>query len=200
MIATGAPPTGKGRGRHHHPYCLHIDGLQNGAYGSFSFLVGFPLSDQHDLYAGNLCLHAGSHYSLQPWLERYAKQSAAYAVSDASGRLTTSTPAAAAGSQRHLLTPAQREEEAARLAGRRQLARHADKPVLDEPVQVQLSSGDVVVALHKVAHFGGPNTHSREVRKMIYFRVSHRQHSSLRYEALQEDKLWLEYEGLHDLL
>ena len=119
---------------------------------------------------------------------------------DASGRLTTSTPAAAAGSQRHLLTPAQREEEAARLAGRRQLARHADKPVLDEPVQVQLSPGDVVVALHKVAHFGGPNTHSREVRKMIYFRVSHRQHASLRYEALQEGKLWIEYEGLHDLL
>ena len=162
--------------------------------------VGFPLSDQQDLYAGNLCLHAGSHYSLQPWLERYAKQSAAYAVSDASGRLTTSTPAAAAGSQRHLLTPAQREEEAARLAGRRQLARHADKPVLDEPVQVQLSPGDVVVALHKVAHFGGPNTHSREVRKMIYFRVSHRQHASLRYEALQEGKVWIEYEGLHDLL
>lgn len=177
----------------------HIDGLQNGAYGSFSFLVGFPLSDQQDLYAGNLCLHPGSHYHLQPWLENYAKHSAAYAVSDVSGRLTTST-AAAAGSQRHLLSPAQREEEAARLAGRRQLARHADKPVLDEPVQVQLSPGDVVVALHKVAHFGGPNYHSRDVRKMIYFRVSHRQHASLRYDALSEGQLWIEYEGLHDLL
>jgi hypothetical protein len=184
----------------------HIDGLQNGAYGSFSFLVGFPLSDQQDTFAGNLCLHAGSHYALQPWLKDYAMQSAAYEVSPAASAAvssalgSTASSVAVSGSQRHLLTPAQREEESARLAGRRRLANARNSPVLDEPVQVQISPGDVVVALHKVAHFGGPNYRCKDVRKMVYFRVSHRNHANLRYDALEPGQIWVEYEGLHDLL
>lgn len=178
----------------------HIDGLQNGAYGSFSFLVGFPLSEQQELFSGNLCLHPGSHYSLQPWLKEYAMFSAANEVLTSASSVSATSSAAIAGSQRHLLTPSQREEEASRLAGRRQLANRRNNPILDEPVQVQVSPGDVVIALHKVAHLGGPNYRCKDVRKMVYFRVSHRQHATLRYEALEEGKIWIEYEGLHDLL
>jgi len=140
----------------------HLDGLERGQYGSFSFLVGFALSDQNSDYSGNLCLHPGSHYQLQPWLKEYALRSAACTNAE-----------------------------------ERQHVKQLPKPDLGEPVQVQISAGDVVIAMHKVAHRGGPNF-SNDVRKMVYFRVSHRRHEELRYQAL--DDIWIEYEGLHDLL
>lgn len=168
----------------------HIDGLQRGEYGSFSFLIGFPLNDQQTDFSGNFCLHPGSHYTLQSWLKDYAMQSAALmaaATKDTNNRPSSHDPRALV---------AQREEELEIQAAKRALERQPH-PDLGEPVQVQLSAGDVVIALHKVAHRGGPN-YSDQVRKMIYFRVSHREHSRLRYQAL--DDIWIEYEGLQDLL
>jgi hypothetical protein len=51
----------------------HIDGLGRGAWGTFSLLVGIPLSTQYEEYSGNLCLHSGSHYTLQPYMKEYAR-------------------------------------------------------------------------------------------------------------------------------
>lgn len=157
MPRIGASSSGKVGGS-----SWHVDGLDRGKYGSFSLLVGFPLNDQADAFSGNLCLHAGSHHTLQPYLKNYAMQA-----------LVTESDAERA--QVHRLP----------------------RPDLGEPVQVRLNAGDVVIALHKVAHLGGPN-YSQEVRKMIYMRVSHAKHAELRVDAL--DDLWIEYEGLHDLV
>ena len=70
-------------------------------------------------------------------------------------------------------------------------------PTAGEPVQVQMSTGDVVFALHRTAHRGGPN-YSTEVRRMVYFRVSHADHGRLRTQALED--LWAEFEGMKDVL
>ncbi len=152
----------------------HIDGLERGQYGSFSFLVGFALNDQPEEFSGNLCLHPGSHHALQPYLHAYALQSLAQVQAQAQARSSRSSSEDGRG-------------QAARLP----------KPDLGEPVQVCLQAGDAVIALHKVAHRGGPN-YSREVRRMLYFRVSHRRHAELRVRGLED--VWLEYEGLHDLV
>lgn len=140
----------------------HVDGLDRGKYGSFSFLIGFAINDQCGEYSGNLCLHPGSHYGLIPYLREYA----------------------------HLCAGAESFDE-------RVIISKLPRPKLEEPVQVKVNAGDVVIALHKVAHFGGPN-YSPYIRKMCYFRVSHRQHDTLRYDSF--DNIWIEYEGMHDIL
>lgn len=66
---------------------------------------------------------------------------------------------------------------------------------LGEPIQVKLHAGDVVIAIHKLAHRGGPN-YSFDIRKMVYFRIQHKNHSQLISHAL--DNLWIEFEGLSD--
>jgi hypothetical protein len=141
----------------------HVDGLGRGYWGTFSLLIGIPLSDQFEEYSGNLCLHDGSHVLLQPYMREYAaKWNSAESF----------------------------DEKFA-------LQRSVKKPLLEEPTQVIASRGDVVIALHKVAHLGGPN-YSNDIRKMLYFRVSHQRHGELRLDAL--DDLWIEYEGMHDIL
>jgi hypothetical protein len=76
------------------------------------------------------------------------------------------------------------------------LQRTLPRPDLGEPTQIIASRGDVIIALHKVAHLGCPN-YGTDVRKMLYYRVSHQKHQELRFEAL--DDLWIEYEGMYDL-
>lgn len=141
----------------------HVDGLGRGMWGTFSFLIGIPLNDQFEEFAGNLCLHDGSHYTLKSYLKEYA----------------------------HRFNAADTFDEKFRLAN------EVQKPDLGEPTQIIASAGDVVIALHKVAHLGGPN-YSNEVRKMLYFRVSHERHHELRFAAL--DDLWIEYEGMQDIV
>jgi hypothetical protein len=141
----------------------HVDGLGRGQWGTFSFLIGIPLNNQFEEYSGNLCLHEGSHYTLQPYMKEYANR---FNATDSF------------------------EERFA-------LARNVPKPMLNEPTQITAAAGDVIIALHKVAHLGGPN-YSNEIRKMLYFRISHSKHQELRFAAL--DDLWIEYEGMQDIL
>ncbi|KAJ1416352.1 hypothetical protein B484DRAFT_401208 [Ochromonadaceae sp. CCMP2298] len=76
-------------------------------------------------------------------------------------------------------------------------ALRASKPMLEEPVQVCMSAGDVVFAMHKVAHLGGPN-YSPELRRMVYFRVSHQHLAQVKRRAMED--LWVEYEGMQEVL
>ena len=52
----------------------HLDGLDEGRYSAFSLLIGVALNDQLGDFSGNLCLHKGSHYTLQDYLKSYAAQ------------------------------------------------------------------------------------------------------------------------------
>ena len=74
---------------------------------------------------------------------------------------------------------------------------HRDRPDLKEPVQILAKKGDVVIVSHKVAHRGGPN-YNCEIRRMIYFRISHRYHDQLKEISLEDP--WIEFEGLQDVL
>lgn len=150
----------------------HLDGMDKGQYGPFSLLVGVALSDQTVDNCGNLGVHSGSHYTLQPFLKKYA---AACDHSD----INTSDPQAVQERRLYAVSLVQ------------------NKPVLDEPVQVKLAKGDVVFALHKLAHLGTPN-YSDNIRKMVYFRVSHRNLQKIRGPALKD--LWIEYEGMGEVL
>lgn len=150
----------------------HLDGMDRGFYGPFSLLVGVALSDQLVDDCGNLGVHPGSHHVLKSFLRQY---SAACDHSD----IDTSDPRAVE----------ERRLQAVRV--------FQNRPTLDEPVQVKLSRGDVVIALHKLAHLGTPN-YSNNIRRMVYFRVSHRHLEKLRGPAL--DDIWLEYEGMGEVL
>jgi ectoine hydroxylase-related dioxygenase (phytanoyl-CoA dioxygenase family) len=147
--------------------------MDRGTYGAFSLLIGVALSDQLSDYCGNLCLHPGSHHLLKAYMKSYAK-----ACDD-----TQVDKGDVSALQAHRLNAVS-------------LLR-ANKPTLDEPVQVKLHRGDVVFSMHKVAHLGGPN-YSSDIRKMVYFRVSHRNLHTIRDDAL--DNLWLEYEGMKEVL
>lgn len=52
----------------------HLDGLDEGQFHAFSFLIGVALNDQDSDFSGNLCLHPGSHYALRDYLRCYAQQ------------------------------------------------------------------------------------------------------------------------------
>jgi hypothetical protein len=150
----------------------HLDGMDKGQYGPFSLLIGVALSDQLVDNCGNLGVHAGSHHTLKPFLKKYS------AACDHSGL---------------------DKNDAQAIQERRMYAVSLvqNKPLLDEPVQVKLAKGDVVFALHKLAHLGTPN-YSDNIRKMVYFRVSHRNLEKLRVPALED--LWIEYEGMNEVL
>mmetsp|Transcript_13820 Transcript_13820/g.18899 ORF Transcript_13820/g.18899 Transcript_13820/m.18899 type:complete len:466 (-) Transcript_13820:52-1449(-) len=74
---------------------------------------------------------------------------------------------------------------------------HVPKPDLGEPEQIHLSRGDVVFAMHKTAHRGGPN-YSHDLRRMVYFRVNHVHHGQLKLRSL--DDIWVEFEGMREVL
>lgn len=72
-----------------------------------------------------------------------------------------------------------------------------DKPILPEPTQLLLKAGDVVLCHQKLAHRGGPNF-SQDTRKMIYFRVHHREQVEHGDRTLHD--LWLQMEGMRDVI
>lgn len=158
----------------------HLDGTNEGKYSPFSLLIGIALSDQQQEFSGNLCVFPGSHHTLQPWLKEYA--TACKELSDQYDHQAQEDP-----------TGALAELTRRKLALQRQQG-HMD---LGEPTQILVSPGDVVFVLHRVAHRGGPN-YSPNVRKMIYFRVSHKDHERMKDAAL--DDLWIEYEGMKEVL
>ena len=50
----------------------HIDGLPSGNFAMFSLLIGVALSDQTVEGCGNLGVFPGSHFELQPYIQRFA--------------------------------------------------------------------------------------------------------------------------------
>ena len=143
----------------------HLDGMDKSQYSPFSLLIGVALNDQLDDFSGNLCLHPGSHHTLQSFVKRYAE------ACDARDKLS----------------------EGFNPPGPVNIPR----PDLGEPEQVKMTSGSVVFVLHKTAHLGGPN-YSDQVRKMIYFRVSHVQHGEMKAKSLEN--IWIEFEGMSEVL
>lgn len=102
----------------------------------------------------------------------------------------------------HTLTPFLKEYNAAcDLSGNEKKSRVStllhNLPDLGEPLQLKLNCGDVVIALYRTAHLGTRN-HSKDVRKMVYFRVSHRDLATFR--DAPPDELWIEYEGMEEIL
>jgi len=51
---------------------------------------------------------------------------------------------------------------------------------LGEPEQLCLERGDVVVLHQRLAHRGAPNTVGCNIRQMLYYRISHKDHTILK--------------------
>jgi hypothetical protein len=192
----------------------HIDGLGQRKHSPFTLLVGIALSDQLEEYAGNLCVFPGSHYSLQTWLQEFV----ANGYLPLTQRVHNDHPPHHHHHHHHLASignphsgtdhfhshpphlpshsPAHTNDPS--INGPQAIELYDDKPLLDEPQQILLKAGDVVLLHQKLAHRGGPN-YSTEIRKMIYFRVHHTNHHSHNDTELLNN-IWLELEGMHDVV
>eukprot|EP01035_Chromulina_nebulosa_P022367 gene22367-28961_t len=105
----------------------HIDGIEKGKHSAFTILIGVALSDQLYPFCGNLCVHPGSHYTLQSLVKEFAFST--MGLIDDDKDISIDSP----------------------------LINHKSKPDLGEPVQILLHTGDVVFVHHKVAHLGSTN-------------------------------------------
>jgi hypothetical protein len=72
-------------------------------------------------------------------------------------------------------------------------------PPIELPVPHQITgkAGDIVFCHYLLAHGVAPNL-SPHIRYAVFFRLSHVQHESHRWESLTN--LWLEWEGMHQLV
>lgn len=94
----------------------------------------------------------------------------------------------------HKILPLVREQV---LAGQ-PVFKHS-KPEFDNGLQILATPGDVVFAHHKLAHRAGPNA-SPHIRYQVYFRFTHVSHSAYVQRGQLLDDLWLEFEGVRELL
>jgi hypothetical protein len=146
----------------------HIDGLAQSRHTPFLLLVGVALSDHLQEFSGNLCVFPGSHHSLQPFLHEFVRNGYLNQI-----------------------------ESDGKPLGPHMIEEFPGKPVLDQPIQVLLAKGDVVVVHQKVAHRGGPN-YSEHSRNMVYFRVAPHNHFQKADACL--DNIWIGFEGMKDVL
>ena len=98
---------------------------------------------------------------------------------------------------RHYAATSPADTKADRTTARRDTAMLLNRPVLEEPVQILVKTGDVVILHQKLAHRGGPN-YNCDIRRMVYFRISHKKHDELKSGSL--DNIWLEFEGMKEVL
>lgn len=70
------------------------------------------------------------------------------------------------------------------------------KPKIGKPVRMLLNPGDALLAHQRLGHAGGINLHN-DIRKNLYFRVSHINHRDIVEEVL-EGSVFTEYEGVKD--
>jgi hypothetical protein len=147
----------------------HIDGMKKGDFAPFSLLVGVALTDQTEEWMGNLCVFPGSHNALQQPTRNFAR-----AAADPGAVYEPGTVSCI------------------------EFARAAMGAVeLGEPQQPLLTQGDVVLCHQRLAHSAALNVIGPHIRQIVYFRVSHKDHNSLKEASL--DDLWIEFEGMHDL-
>jgi ectoine hydroxylase-related dioxygenase (phytanoyl-CoA dioxygenase family) len=71
-----------------------------------------------------------------------------------------------------------------------------DVPI-PEPVQLTGAAGDIVLCHYELAHGVATNV-SPHVRYAIYFRLSHVQHASQKWDAMTN--IWMEWAGLQELV
>lgn len=199
----------------------HTDGVDKLDYSPFSVLIGVVLSDQPEDNMGNLCVYPGSHYTLQSSVRRYAdavshaylnaqkqcqyqcqsanigstsnsndastivsgySSNSAYATSGVNSRLRSKVS----------VTSGQGVSVEAQQASHEFLSQ-----TLPGALPLRAGVGDVIILHQKLAHRGTSN-HHYDIRRMIYFRVSHRHHDQLKDSAIEN--LWLEFEGMSDVL
>lgn len=67
---------------------------------------------------------------------------------------------------------------------------------LPEPLQVTGSPGTVVFVHYELAHSAAPNV-SPHVRYALFFRLTHVEHDSMKWESMTD--IWLEYEGMREI-
>jgi hypothetical protein len=68
---------------------------------------------------------------------------------------------------------------------------------LPEPIQITGRAGDIVFCHYQIAHGVTPNA-SPHVRYAIFFRLTHVDHESQKWESMTD--IWREWEGMRDLV
>lgn len=102
------------------------------------------------------------------------------------------------GSHRKLHKVVRQRYEEGLLDGKTVFGGKDSKPDIGPSKRLLTKPGDVVLSHQRLGHSGGINVHT-ETRKNLYFRVSHKGHDE-RVEEVIKGPLFLEYEGLHDLV
>jgi hypothetical protein len=149
---------------------LLLDGMDKGDHSPFTLLVGVALSNQLEPFMGNLCVFPGTHYEVFKL------------CNDALAASMTNT---------HTNQNSTQE-------GNVFSALCNAKPNLNEPLQLLLRTGDVVLCHQKLAHRGGPNF-SPDIRRMVYFRVSHNRHNEFVHHGTLFNNIWLEFDGIDNI-
>ncbi|KAL6065517.1 Phytanoyl-CoA dioxygenase [Balamuthia mandrillaris] len=73
------------------------------------------------------------------------------------------------------------------------------QPNLSKPVQIKGKAGDIILCHYQLAHCIAPNL-SPNIRYVVYFRLHHRNHPSGQYRPEAMSNIWLDWEGIVDLL
>lgn len=75
-----------------------------------------------------------------------------------------------------------------------------ERPDIGKSLRVPMKPGDVVLAHQRLGHVGGPNL-GENIRKNLYFRVSHSKHDKfLKSGELLTGWVWTEYHGVRDVI
>lgn len=68
---------------------------------------------------------------------------------------------------------------------------------LPEPVQLTGEPGDIILVHYETAHSAAMNV-SPHVRYALFFRLTHVEHESMKWEAMTD--IWREYEGMREIV
>ena len=142
------------------------EGIEN-----FTMLVGVYLSDCKDNLSGNLCVYPGSHKLLQDAIVEAGGPEKLFhrdiTVENGGDPQTESL--------KHLKVKV------------------ASK--LQQPIQLKVNAGDIVISHYQLAHCVAPNT-SPQIRYAIYFRLHGENHIPQTYRPETITNIWLDYPAM----
>jgi Phytanoyl-CoA dioxygenase (PhyH) len=139
----------------------HTDGLFQCKEHPFSVLLGVCLSDVSIDFAGNLLVWPGTHKLLHKAKIGHQGQIDVLKLQES---LNESPFKSNDTIESQYLDVYESDKD-------RKSPLKQTLPSLGPPYQVHLKSGDIVMLHPDLAHSGGPNTQSKEIRKMVYFRL-----------------------------
>jgi hypothetical protein len=145
----------------------------NDGVENFTMLVGVALSDCVDNLQGNLTVFPGSHLQLEA------------AIRDAGGPEKLFHR-----DSRVDIADDHQTESLRNLKARVQL---------NNPVQLKLQAGDVVLAHYQLAHCVAPNS-GANIRYQIYFRLHSCNHPPQTYRPETLKDIWLDYPAMVDIV